>query len=137
MKGIEISFDLSRVDFARTAALVGESYWGVTRSVEQSRRAFENSLCGAAYLDGAQIAFGRVVTDRAVFAYFADVIVWPEHRGKGIGQTLIQAFLDHPDLAEVGHFCLTTVDAHGLYAKFGFVASTDGRYMRLERQKQR
>jgi ribosomal protein S18 acetylase RimI-like enzyme len=135
MTGIEISFDLSRIDFEKTAAFVGESYWGVTRAVEQSRRAFENSLCAGAYLDGVQVAFARAVTDYAVFAYLADVIVWPEHRGRGIGQQLVRAFLDHPELAQVGHFCLTTVDAQGLYEKFGFVPSTDGRYMRLDRTK--
>jgi GNAT superfamily N-acetyltransferase len=109
------------------------SYWGGARTDALNRRAFENSLCGAVFHEGNQVAFARVITDYAVFAYFSDVMVWPEQRGKGIGPILVQAFLDHPELASVCHWSLTTSDAHGLYEKFGFHPSTDGRYMRLDR----
>jgi len=85
----------------------------------------------AAFLDGKQVGFGRATTDRALFAYLSDIIVWPEHRGAGIGKKLVEALIGHPDLATVVHFSLSTDDAQGLYAKFGFVQ--DGRYMRLER----
>jgi hypothetical protein len=34
----------------------------------------------------------------------------------------------------VTHWSLSTDDAHSLYEKFGFKASTDGRYMRLDRK---
>ena len=129
----EVSFDLARIDFRATSDLIMVSYWGGTRTDATNESAFGNSLCGAVFLEGKQVAFARVVTDRAVFAYFSDVIVWPEHRGKGIGPMLVQAFLDHPELAGVGHWSLTTSDAHGLYERFGFRASTDGRYMRLDR----
>jgi GNAT superfamily N-acetyltransferase len=131
MPDLEITFDLARIDFRRTSDLIGSSYWGEGRSDEMNRRAFANSLCGAAFIDGEQVAFARAITDRCAFAYLADVIVWPEHRGKGIGQRLIRAFLDHPELGLVGHWSLRTRDAHELYAKFGFVR--DGSYMRLAR----
>ena len=131
MPDFEISFDLSRIDFRTTSDFIMASYWGSARSDAVHRRAFENSLCAAAFIDGRQVAFGRAITDRAVFAYFADVIVWPEHRGKGIGQAIVKAFLDHPELATVSHFSLTTADAQELYAKFGFISQ--GRYMRLDR----
>lgn len=131
MTDIEISFDPDRIDFRTTSDLVKSSYWGSTRTDDVHRRAFANSLCAAAFIDGGQVAFGRVITDRAVFAYFADIVVWPEHRGKGVGQALIRAILDHPELATVSHFSLTTTDAHDLYAKFGFLRQ--GRYMRLDR----
>ena len=129
MTDLEISFDLSRIDFRRTSDLIMASYWGKARTDEMNKRAFAHSVCGAAFLRGEQVAFGRAITDHCVFAYLADVIVWPEHRGKGIGQTLVRAFLDHPGLADVSHWSLTTTDAHELYAKFGFVR--EGRYMRL------
>ncbi len=130
---LEISFDPARLDFDRTAELVGGSYWGTTRTPESSRRAFDNSFCAIGLVDGQQVAFARVITDRAVFAYLLDVIVWPEHRGKGYGKRLVEALLDHPELAGVGHWCLTTMDAQGLYERYGFERSTDGRYMRLTR----
>lgn len=132
MPDIEISFDLSRIDFRATADLIRASYWGGRRTDELSRKAFENSVCVAAFLEGKQVGFGRATTDRTLFAYLSDIIVWPEHRGLGIGKKLVEALIGHPDLATVVHFSLSTDDAQGLYAKFGFVR--DGRYMRLERR---
>ncbi|TIU26113.1 MAG: GNAT family N-acetyltransferase, partial [Mesorhizobium sp.] len=88
-------------------------------------------LCVGAYVDGKQVGFARAITDYTVFAYLADIIIWPEHRGRGIGKRLVQALLDHPEVKTVSHWSLTTSDAHSLYRKFGF--ETDGRYMRLER----
>ena len=59
-------------------------------------RSIQNSLCFAAFRGSKQVAFRRAITDRAVFAYIADVFVIPECRGSGIGKTLIKAMLDHP-----------------------------------------
>jgi GNAT superfamily N-acetyltransferase len=75
-----------------------------------------------AYLDGNQVGFGRAITDRTVFAYLADVIIWPEYRGRGIGTRLVQALIDHPDCRTVIHWSLSTNDAHGLYVKARFQA---------------
>ncbi|MBX3570290.1 MAG: GNAT family N-acetyltransferase [Rhizobiaceae bacterium] len=133
MSDIEISFDPGRIDFRRTSDLLMGAYWGVARTDEINRRAFDLSLCAGAYREGRQVGFGRAITDRCVYAYLCDVIVWPEERGRGIGQALVRAFLDHPELAEVRHWNLTTQDAHGLYERFGFRRSTDGRYMRFDR----
>ncbi|WP_312891178.1 GNAT family N-acetyltransferase [Mesorhizobium silamurunense] len=79
-----------------------------------------------AYIDGKQVGFARAITDYTVFAYLADVIIWPGHRGQGIGKRLVQA------RKTVSHWSLSTNDAHSLYEKFGF--KIDGRYMRLERK---
>ncbi|MBZ9808065.1 GNAT family N-acetyltransferase [Mesorhizobium sp. BR1-1-9] len=134
MPECEISFDLSRIDFRATSDLLMASYWGGGRSDETHRRAFANSLCAAAYIDGSQVGFGRAITDRTVFAYLADIIVWPQHRGQGIGSRLVQALIDHPELGSVSHWSLSTNDAHGVYERLGFKPSTDGRYMRLDRK---
>jgi len=136
MLDCEISFDMSRIDFRATSDLLTASYWGAGRSDEFHRRAFANSLCVGAYIDGNQIGFGRAITDRTVFAYLADIIVWPEHRGQGIGKQLVRALIDHPELGTVSHWSLSTGDAHGVYEKLGFKRSTDGRYMRLDRSPQ-
>lgn len=90
-------------------------------------------MCAAAYVDGGQVGFGRAITDRTVFAYLADIIIWPEHRGRGIGSQLVRALIDHPELVTVSHWSLSTGDAHKVYEKLGFKASTDGRYMRFDR----
>ena len=134
MAEVEISFDVSRIDFDKTSEVIKASYWGEGRTDEIHRRAFAYSLCLGAYVDGEQVGFARAITDYACFAYVADVIVWPERRGLGIGKKLIAALLGHPALATVTGFSLRTSDAHSLYEHFGFVTSTDGMYMRLSRQ---
>lgn len=97
-----------------------ESYWarGVPRAVLE--RALQHSLCFGAYRDGDQIGFARAVTDRATFAYLADVFVLPEARGHGCARALMDAVVAHPDLQGLRRFALATRDAHALYARYGF-----------------
>ena len=47
------------------------------------------------------------------------MFVVPEHRGRGLGTLLVRCVMD--DLAPVERVMLGTRDAHGLYAKVGFV----------------
>src|SRR5438105_9885885 len=97
-----------------------ESYWapGVPREVVE--RAITHSLCFAVYNDGAQIAFARIVTDHATFAYLADVFVLPQHRGAGIAKWMMEAIIRHPELQGLRRWMLMTAGAHGLYAQYGF-----------------
>lgn len=72
------------------------------------------------YQSGNQVGFARFITDRATFAYLADVFFLPEHRGKGLSKWLIQVILDHKDLQGLRSIMLATKDTHKLYVKFGF-----------------
>ena len=130
---MDISHDLSRLDFRATSDLLKATYWGGQRTDAINRRAFENSICAIALIGGRQVGFARAAGDRAVFARISDVIVWPEHRGMGIGKALVEALLGHPDLATVSTFMLNTADAHGLYARYGFRPVDGGNEMRLDR----
>lgn len=97
-----------------------ESYWaaGIPRDVVE--RALDRSLCFSGYLGDRQVAFARVVTDCATFAYLADVFVFEDARGHGISARLMDAVLAHPGLQGLRRFMLATRDAHGLYARYGF-----------------
>jgi len=119
---LEISCDPNRIDVALVHAFLRASYWAEGRSRETVERSIGNSLCFGAYTAGRQIAFARVITDRAVFAYLADVFVIPEFRRRGVSKALMRAILSHPDLQTLRTFSLGTRDAHGLYAQFGFEA---------------
>ena len=130
---MEISHDVARLDFRATSDLLIATYWGGQRTEEINRRAFANSICAIALIDGRQVGFARASGDRAVFARISDVIVWPEHRGKGIGKALVESLLNLPALRTVSTFMLNTSDANGLYARFGFRPATDGNEMRLDR----
>ncbi|MGN6382278.1 MAG: GNAT family N-acetyltransferase [Dyella sp.] len=104
------------------AFLAEQAYWSRGIPRETVERAIEGSLCFGGYLDGRQVAFARVVTDGATFGYLADVFVLPEHRGRGHAKTLMAAVMAHPQLQGLRRFSLATLDAHALYAGFGFTA---------------
>jgi GNAT superfamily N-acetyltransferase len=97
-----------------------ESYWakGITR--ERIQRSIDNSLCFGVYHEKKQIGFARVITDKATFAYLADVFVLDAYRGKGLSKWLMQTVLAHPELTGLRRWVLATADAHGLYKQFGF-----------------
>src|SRR5215468_1015070 len=116
----EISTDPSRLEIDVIHEFLRGSYWAEGRRRSVVERSIKHSLCFGVYLAGRQVAFARVVTDRAVFAYLMDVFVLPEFRGRGISKALIRAVLEHPELQNLRVFLLATRDAHGLYAQFGF-----------------
>jgi len=118
----DISTDPARLQPAAIHAYLTRSYWspGVPRAVVD--RAIANSLCFGIYASDAQVGFARVVTDKATFAYLADVYVLEEHRGQGLSKRLMAAVFAHPDLQGLRRFMLATKDAHGLYAQFDFKA---------------
>jgi GNAT superfamily N-acetyltransferase len=118
----EISTDPSRIDTAAVHAFLFDSYWarGIPReTVEKSLR---HSLCFGVYRGKLQAGFARVITDRATFAYLADVFVLPEYRGHGLSKWLMECIMAHPDLQGLRRWLLATRDAHALYQKFGFQA---------------
>ena len=117
---IEISTDPARLDIDVIHGFLRTSYWAEGRRRSVVERAIRNSLCFGVYVGERQVAFARVVSDRAVFAYLMDVFVIPEYRGRGISKALMRAVLDHPDLQNLRTFLLATHDAHGLYEQFGF-----------------
>ena len=98
-----------------------ESYWARGRSRERVERSIEHSLPFGVYrADGRQVGFARVVTDRATFAWLADVFVVPEERGRGLSKWLVECVLAHPELQGLRRWILATRDAHGLYRRYGF-----------------
>ncbi len=116
----EVSTDPGRIDVAMVHEFLRTSYWAQGRSRETVEQTLKHSLCFGGYLSGQQIAFGRVVTDRAVFGYLADIFVLPDFRGRGFGSALVQAMLAHPDVRNLQIVLLRTRDAHGLYESVGF-----------------
>lgn len=105
--------------------LSNESYWAANIPKEIVIRSIENSLCFGLYVDDSQIGFARVITDKATFAYLADVFVLKEYRGKGLSKWLMQVIHEHPELQTLRRWMLGTRDAHGLYKQFGWTNFTE------------
>jgi GNAT superfamily N-acetyltransferase len=118
--GYLISTDASMLDLEVVHGYLSRSYWAAGVPEDVVRRSIENSLCFGVYRGEEQAGFARVVTDRATFAYLADVFVLEEHRGRGIGKWLVEVILSHPDLQGLRRWMLATRDAHDLYRRYTF-----------------
>ena len=116
---VSTAWDKFDLDFIHNY-ISNESYWAKGRSRERVLKSMENSLCFGIYDGHKQIGFGRVATDYVVFAWLMDVFIDPDYRGQGLGELLIKAIVEHPELQSVNGMGLRTNDAHALYSKFGF-----------------
>jgi len=123
---LTISTEPARLDRTLVHTFLRDrSYWAAGIPREVVDRSIEGALCFGVYEGDTQVGFARVVTDRATFAYLADVFVLESHRGRGIATWLMEVILGHPELQGLRRWILMTRDAHGLYAKFGFQAMAD------------
>lgn len=117
-----ISFDPEDQQLDVIHGYLVRSYWAEGIPREVVARAVANSLCVGAFDDDVQVGFARVVTDRATFAYLADVFVLEGHRGRGLAQQMLEALEDHPELQGLRRWALFTRDMQPLYAKLGWEA---------------
>ena len=133
---IQISTDKSLLDVDKVHQEIKNSYWGGYRSVEQTKRTIENSICYGVYKSKEQIGFARVLTDEVVLAHIMDVIIFKEYKGKGLGKILMEHILKDGRVKEVLSITLKTKDAHTFYGKYGFkkVGNSD-LWMAIDRAK--
>ena len=123
MKELRITTEKAELDIPLIHQVLSEqTTWAKGIPLAVVQRSIVHSLCFGGFLDGAQVAFARVISDYATFANVVDVFVLPEHRGKGYSKALMSAVLAHPQLQGLRRMMLATGDAHGLYAQYGFMA---------------
>lgn len=124
---ITISTDFEDINLSLVHRYLSDSYWAKNIPFETLKKAIKNSLCFSVLNEKVnqtrtQIGFARMITDKASYAYLADVFILQEHRGFGISKQLMKAILAHPDLQGLRRMTLATRDAHSLYEQFGFKA---------------
>jgi ribosomal protein S18 acetylase RimI-like enzyme len=122
-----VSTVVTDIPFAAALDLVHLTHWHATIPADVFRRAFEHSLSFAVRLPEAppgwahrEVAYARIVTDHATYAYLCDVIVHPDHRGMGHARAMVNASLAHPELQTLRRYTLLSRDAPDLYRKLGF-----------------
>ncbi len=121
ISGYKVSSNRKDMDVTVIHGYISRSYWAKNIPIHTMKKAINNSLCFGVFSNsGQQVAFARMVTDCATFAYLADVFVLSEHRGKGISKWLMKIILNDPNLRGIRRMVLATSDAHGLYEQFGF-----------------
>ncbi|WED28588.1 GNAT family N-acetyltransferase [Vibrio sp. DW001] len=121
MDGYRITTETYEMDFDVIYTFISTSYWakGIPKTTMQ--KAIENAFCFALFdSENNQVGFARLITDRATFAYLADVFILEGHRQKGLSKWLISEIINHPQLQGLRRIMLATKDAQGLYQQFGF-----------------
>jgi GNAT superfamily N-acetyltransferase len=127
-----LSTNRERLNLGVIHGFLTNSYWAKGISREIVARSVENSLCFGVYIDDKQVAFARVVSDFATYAYVGDVFVLEPYRGRGLSKWMMECIRAHPVLQGLRRWTLLTRDAHGLYAQFGFTPlKAPERYMEL------
>ena len=69
------------------------------------------------------IGLGRVIGDGAMYFYIQDIIVIPEHQGKGVGRMIMDAVMDYVNENARDHSfvgLMSAKDKAGFYEKYGF-----------------
>ncbi len=119
----DIDSDLARMDITRIHHwLSTDAFWAIGRPLETVADAARHSLnFGVFTRGGSQVAYARVVTDHATFAWLCDVYVDHDHRGRGLGTWLSEAVVAQLRPMGLKRVLLSTLDAHEVYARVGFV----------------
>ena len=117
---IVVSTDRSRIDPDAALLLLRTTHWAGGINRETLVRAIANSVCFGMYRAGELIGFGRAISDLATYAYWTDVVIAPDYRGRGLGRWLSDCMLAHPEMQGLRRVALLTRDAAELYSRIGF-----------------
>ena len=131
-EGFALSCDPGRLDLPYLFGFLSTAYWHTALSGERLRRSIDHSIAFGLYEsggDGRQIGFARVTSDRATFAYLADVFVDARFRGSGLGHWMMTAVHAHPELQGLKRWLLKTRDAQTFYEPLGYAEIEGTGYM--------
>lgn len=119
--GLRLSTASSEVDRDAVGRMLHDTYWAASRSREVQDAAIDASQNFSVFdASGRQVAYARVVTDGATFAYLCDVVVDDALRGHGVGRFLVAQVMQHLQALGDLEILLTSRDAGDLYRKAGF-----------------
>ena len=109
------------VDAESLHALYRFTQRGRSRSLEDIDLMLENSsLCFCAHFEDRVVAFCRVLTDFVYRASLWDILVHPDHQGKGLGTALLDYAMQHPALRSVPVVLTYTRDLAPFLSRLGF-----------------
>ncbi|MBM5784861.1 MAG: GNAT family N-acetyltransferase [Cyanobacteria bacterium K_DeepCast_35m_m1_288] len=114
--------------------LDAHSFWAIGRS----KRELSQMLAGSqavisAWQDSNLVGFGRATSDGVFRTVLWDVVVAGEHRGRGLGQRIVEALLQEPVLQGVERTYLMTTNSVGFYEKLGFKVVEEQKTLSRER----
>ena len=95
--------------------------WGRSRSLEQIGRMLDGTnLCFSVRYDNTLVAFCRMLTDFVFRGSLWDILVHPDHQGKGIGSRLINYALTHPAVKDIPIITTYSSDLYPFLKRHGF-----------------
>ena len=95
--------------------------WGRSRSLEQIEKMLEGtSMCFSVRYNGKLVAFCRIITDFVYRGSLWDILVHPDHQGKGLGSSLLRYALNHPVIKPVPLIVTYTSELIDFMCKLGF-----------------
>lgn len=123
-KGFLISTEPKLLDLDFICRGLNATYWAKNRPRAVIKESIRNSVCFGVYEKKTkkQVGFARVVTDKVTYSWLCDVFIDKDHRKQGLGKWLMSRITAHPAVKNTVSL-LGTLDAHGLYEKFGYVRS--------------
>ena len=106
-----------------------ESVGWATFSHEDAQRSLQlTPYCVCAFEGEQLIGMGRVLGDCVIAFYVGNVMVRPEHQGKGIGREIMQRIMAHVEKVAIPGAIASLMSIKGkedFYAQFGFECRPD------------
>jgi GNAT superfamily N-acetyltransferase len=101
--------------------LFRQASWARHRTISDIKKLLGRmDVCVTITFHGQLIGFGRALSDGICRALLDDIIVDEHHRGRGLGQLIVQKLMEQlPGIEEI--FLNTEEELHGFYRKSGFV----------------
>lgn len=97
------------------------THWGRSRSLEQIEKMLNGTnLCFSVRYDDKLVAFCRLLTDFVFRGSLWDILVHPDHQGKGLGSRMIEYALEHPAVKNIPLITTYTSDLGPFLKRHGF-----------------
>lgn len=97
------------------------THWGKSRTLEQIDRMLQgSSLCFSVRHNDRLVAFCRILTDFVFRASLWDILVHPDHQGRGLGTALMRYTLDHPAVKPIPLIVTYSSDLIPFLKRLGF-----------------
>jgi ribosomal protein S18 acetylase RimI-like enzyme len=108
MIDVQLTHQLSPAQVDQLLSFYDDVWWAKGRTREGVEKMLRGCLPFAFIqasgdTTGRLVAFARVVGDGIYKATIFDVIVAPDQRGTGLGQYVMDAVMEHPQVASVRH----------------------------------
>lgn len=117
---LTITTDRALIGIDAALTLLRTTFWATEMPRELLARAIANSVSFGVLDRSRLVGFGRVVSDLSTYAYWTDVVIAEEFRGRGLGGWLARCMLDHPELQGLRRVALLTREAEAFYRRLQF-----------------